>query len=124
MGLAAAAGAAVSGRWRRVAALLGRAHDGAQADLERVLHEADFGPGGAVPLEELKKVARVVRKRHAGGDAPHEILLVLDATVGGNAEAQARAFAAALPLTGLVVTKLDDLELFDPVRYAHRLVSD
>ena len=100
--------------------------------------------------EELKKVVRVVGKRRAG--APHESLLVLDATIGQNAVRQAEAFAAAVPLTGLVITKLDgtakggsvvalrravpvpirflgtgktleDLELFDPVRFAHRLVS-
>ena len=100
--------------------------------------------------EELKKVVRVVGKRQAG--APHESLLVLDATVGQNAVRQAEAFAAAVPLTGLVITKLDgtakggsvdalrravqvpirflgtgetldDLELFDPVEFAHRLVS-
>ena len=55
--------------------------------------------------EELKKIVRVVGKRHAG--APHESLLVLDATVGQNAVRQAEAFAAAVPLTGLVITKLD-----------------
>src|SRR5207237_9337527 len=55
--------------------------------------------------EELKKVVRVVVKRRAG--APHESLLVLDATVGQNAVRQAEAFAAAVPLTGLVITKLD-----------------
>jgi len=101
--------------------------------------------------EELKKVVRVVGKCRAG--APHESLLVLDATVGQNAVRQAEAFAAAVPLTGLVITKLDgtakggsvvalrravpvpirflgtgetldDLELFDPVSFAHRLVSE
>lgn len=102
--------------------------------------------------EELKKVVRVVGKRRPGGGAPHESLLVLDATVGQNAVRQAEVFAAAVPLTGLVITKLDgtakggsvvalrravpvpirflgtgetldDLELFDPVLFAHRLVS-
>jgi fused signal recognition particle receptor len=101
--------------------------------------------------EELKKVVRVVGKRLPG--APHESLLVLDATVGQNAVRQAEAFAAAVPLTGLIITKLDgtakgggvvalrravpvpirylgsgetvdDLEPFDPVTFAHRLVSD
>jgi fused signal recognition particle receptor len=85
--------------------------------------------------------------------APHEVLLVLDATVGQNAVHQAREFAAAVPLTGLVVTKLDgtargggvvalrravpvpvrflgtgeqleDLEVFDAARYARRLVRE
>src|SRR6267142_890974 len=101
-------------------------------------------------LEELKKVVRVVAKQQPG--APHESLLVLDATVGQNAVHQARAFAAAVPLTGLIVTKLDgtakggsvvaleravrvpirflgtgegleDLEVFDPQRFARRLIS-
>jgi len=101
-------------------------------------------------LEELKKVVRVVAKQQPG--APHESLLVLDGTVGQNAVHQARAFAAAVPLSGLVVTKLDgtakggsvvalqravrvpvrflgtgegleDLEVFDAARYAHRIVS-
>jgi fused signal recognition particle receptor len=101
--------------------------------------------------EELKKVVRVVGKRAPG--APHESLLVLDATIGQNAVQQATEFAAAVPLTGLVITKLDgtakggsvvalrravpapirflgdgesleDLEEFDPVKFAHRLVSD
>lgn len=101
-------------------------------------------------MEELKKVARVVAKRRPG--APHESLLVLDGTVGQNAVSQARAFAGAVPLTGLVVTKLDgtarggavvavrravpvpirfigtgegldDLEVFDAASYARRLVT-
>jgi fused signal recognition particle receptor len=56
-------------------------------------------------MEELKKVARVTAKRLPG--APHESLLVLDATIGQNALAQAKTFAEAVPLTGIVVTKLD-----------------
>jgi fused signal recognition particle receptor len=56
-------------------------------------------------MEELRKVARVVAKRLPG--APHESLLVLDGTIGQNAIAQASTFAASVPLTGLVVTKLD-----------------
>jgi fused signal recognition particle receptor len=56
-------------------------------------------------MDELKKVARVVAKRLPG--APHESLLVLDGTIGQNAVQQAKEFAAAVPLTGLVVTKLD-----------------
>ena len=101
-------------------------------------------------LEELKKVVRVVARQQPG--APHESLLVLDATVGQNAVHQARAFAAAVPLTGLIVTKLDgtakggsvvaleravrvpirflgtgeslaDLEVFDAARFARRLIS-
>src|SRR5207247_473789 len=101
-------------------------------------------------VAELKKVVRVVAKQQPG--APHESLLVLDATVGQNAVHQARAFAAAVPLSGLIVTKLDgtakggsvvaleravrvpirflgtgegldDLEVFDAQSYARRLVS-
>ena len=56
-------------------------------------------------MDELRKVARVIAKRLPG--APHESLLVLDGTIGQNAVAQARAFAAAVPVTGLVITKLD-----------------
>ncbi len=56
-------------------------------------------------MEELRKVVRVVAKRLPG--APHESLLVLDGTIGQNAIAQGKAFAASVPLTGLVVTKLD-----------------
>ena len=56
-------------------------------------------------MDELKKVVRVIRKRRP--DAPHETLLVLDGTIGQNAVQQAKTFAAAVPITGLVVTKVD-----------------
>ncbi|MBX3175453.1 MAG: signal recognition particle-docking protein FtsY [Gemmatimonadaceae bacterium] len=56
-------------------------------------------------MDELRKVHRVVAKRLEG--APHEALLVLDGTVGQNAVQQAKQFAEVVPLTGLVVTKLD-----------------
>ena len=56
-------------------------------------------------MDELRKVARVIAKRLPG--APHESLLVLDGTIGQNAVAQARTFAAAVPVTGRVITKLD-----------------
>ena len=56
-------------------------------------------------MEELKKVVRVVRRRRP--DAPHETLLVLDGTIGQNAVVQAQTFAEAVPVTGLVVTKVD-----------------
>jgi fused signal recognition particle receptor len=55
--------------------------------------------------EELKKVVRVVGKKDA--TAPHEVFLVVDATTGGNALQQAREFHKTVPLTGLIVTKLD-----------------
>ncbi len=56
-------------------------------------------------MEELKKIRRVLAKCHEG--APHEILLVLDATTGQNAVAQARQFHTDLEITGLVLAKLD-----------------
>lgn len=56
-------------------------------------------------MDELRKVARVITKRLPG--APHETLLVLDGTIGQNAVQQAREFSSAVPVTGLVVTKLD-----------------
>ena len=56
-------------------------------------------------MDELKKVVRVIARRRP--DAPHETLLVLDGTIGQNAVAQAKTFAAAVPVTGLVVTKVD-----------------
>ncbi len=56
-------------------------------------------------MEELKKVARVIKRRMP--EAPHETLLVLDGTIGQNAVAQAKTFSAAVPVTGIVVTKLD-----------------
>jgi fused signal recognition particle receptor len=56
-------------------------------------------------MDELKKVVRVIGKRLPG--APHETLLVLDGTIGQNAVQQAKMFSAAVPITGLVVTKLD-----------------
>ncbi|MCL6629854.1 MAG: signal recognition particle-docking protein FtsY, partial [Armatimonadetes bacterium] len=56
-------------------------------------------------MEELKKIGRVV-ERELGRPAD-EVLLVLDATTGQNAISQAREFKAAVPLTGIVLTKLD-----------------
>jgi len=56
-------------------------------------------------MEEMKKMRRVLQKRLP--DAPHEVLLVLDATTGANALNQAREFHHTLGVTGLVVTKLD-----------------
>jgi len=102
-------------------------------------------------MEELRKVARVAGRALPG--APHATLLVLDATTGQNALQQARIFADAVPLTGLVVTKLDgtarggvvlavaeamhlpvvyvgvgesadDLRPFDPEAYAEALVPE
>ena len=56
-------------------------------------------------MEELQKVERVIRKKLEG--APHESLIVLDATVGQNARAQVEAFSKAIPLSGIVLAKLD-----------------
>jgi fused signal recognition particle receptor len=102
-------------------------------------------------MEEVKKIHRVLARKRSG--APHETLLVLDATIGQNAVAQGKAFAAAVPLTGLVLTKLDgtarggsvvalrrelkvpirflgtgeelgDLEPFDAAAFVERLLAD
>jgi len=56
-------------------------------------------------MAELQKVKRTLTKLDL--DAPHETLLVVDATTGGNALSQAREFHSALTLTGVIVTKLD-----------------
>ncbi len=102
-------------------------------------------------MAELQKVHRVMDKKLAG--APHETLLVLDATTGMNALNQAREFHKMVKLTGLVITKLDgtskggmvvaiqrelglpikfiglgekadDLQAFDPKQFAEALFSD
>ncbi len=56
-------------------------------------------------MEELSKIDRVVRRRIEG--APHETLMVLDATVGQNAMRQVEAFSQALELTGIILAKMD-----------------
>ncbi|MEO7362988.1 MAG: signal recognition particle-docking protein FtsY [Gemmatimonadaceae bacterium] len=56
-------------------------------------------------MTELRNVNRVITKRMP--TAPHEVLLVLDGTIGQNALAQARNFTKVVPITGLVITKLD-----------------
>jgi len=56
-------------------------------------------------MRELEKIYQVCQKKTAG--APHEVLLVVDATIGQNALDQARSFNAITPLTGIVLTKLD-----------------
>ncbi|HET7852835.1 MAG TPA: signal recognition particle-docking protein FtsY [Candidatus Methylomirabilis sp.] len=77
-------------------------------------------------MEELKKIQRIVAKNLPG--APHETLLMLDATTGLNAAVQAREFHQAIGITGLIITKLDGTakggavvgivaELQIPVRY-------
>ncbi len=56
-------------------------------------------------MEELRKIERTLGKKDA--TAPHEVLLVVDATTGSNALQQTREFHKAVPLTGVIVTKLD-----------------
>jgi len=56
-------------------------------------------------MAELQKIARVIKKLDPS--APHAVLLVLDATTGQNALSQVEAFSAVVPVTGLVMTKLD-----------------
>ena len=56
-------------------------------------------------MEEMKKIERVIRREIP--EAPQEILLVIDGNTGQNGISQAKEFASAVPLTGLVVTKLD-----------------
>jgi fused signal recognition particle receptor len=101
-------------------------------------------------MTELAKVARVIARKIDG--APHETLIVLDATVGQNAVAQVKTFQQALPLTGIVLAKLDssarggivvslkqefdlpvkligtgegldDIEPFDPARFASAVLA-
>ena len=56
-------------------------------------------------MDELSKIGRVMERAHTG--APHEVLLVVDGTVGQNALMQAKVFNDTVPITGVVVTKLD-----------------
>jgi fused signal recognition particle receptor len=56
-------------------------------------------------MDELSKIARVIKR--IDGEAPHEVLLVLDASLGQNAVRQAEQFSQVIGVTGLVVTKLD-----------------
>ncbi|HEX6105339.1 MAG TPA: signal recognition particle-docking protein FtsY [Gemmatimonadales bacterium] len=102
-------------------------------------------------MDELRKLVRVVARRLPG--APHETLLVLDGTVGQNAVQQGRLFGQAVTPTGIIVTKLDgsarggavtalrrelnlpirflgvgesvdDLQTFDPQRFAQHLLAE
>ena len=96
----AAAGAdPASIAWAAIDAAVARHVDVAIIDTAGRLHTSD------ALMDELRKVARVIAKRLPG--APHESLLVLDATIGQNAIAQARVFSASVPVTGLVLNKLD-----------------
>jgi fused signal recognition particle receptor len=102
-------------------------------------------------VEELKKIRRVITREQP--DAPHETLLVMDATTGQNALQQARVFKEAADITGIVLTKLDgtakggviisiqeelavpvkyigigeeieDLQVFDPASFARALLEN
>lgn len=128
-----------------IAAAKARGIDVVLVDTAGRLHTQDDLMG------ELAKIARVISRQRPG--APHESLLVLDGTVGQNAAQQGKQFAGAVPLTGLIVTKLDgtarggaviglrealqvpirflgvgegleDLEPFDPRAFAERIVGE
>jgi fused signal recognition particle receptor len=86
------------------------AHDAVTAALARKVDFLFIDTAGRLHtkhnlMQELQKLHRVIGKQVPG--APHEVLLVLDATTGMNALNQAREFHKAVPLTGLIVTKLD-----------------
>ena len=86
------------------------AHDAVTAALARKADYLFIDTAGRLHtkhnlMQELQKLHRVIGKQVPG--APHEVLLVLDATTGMNALNQAREFHKAVPLTGLIVTKLD-----------------
>jgi fused signal recognition particle receptor len=84
--------------------------DALQAAQARAVDLVIVDTAGRLPtqlhlMEELKKVQRVIAR--VMPDAPHEVMLVLDANTGQNAVSQVKAFDDALGLTGLTVTKLD-----------------
>jgi fused signal recognition particle receptor len=86
------------------------AHDAVTAALARKADYLFIDTAGRLHtkhnlMQELHKLHRVIGKQLAG--APHEVLLVLDGSTGMNALNQAREFNKAVPLTGLIVTKLD-----------------
>ena len=86
------------------------AHDAVVAAQARKAHYLFIDTAGRLHtkqnlMQELQKVHRVIGKQLPG--APHEVLLVLDATTGMNSLNQAREFHKTVPLTGLIVTKLD-----------------
>ncbi len=84
--------------------------DGAKAALSRRVDVVIVDTAGRLQtkvnlMEELKKLARILGRQAEG--APHEVLLVLDGTTGQNALSQAKLFSEAVPVTGIVLTKLD-----------------
>ncbi len=82
-----------------VAAAQSRGRDVVIVDTAGRLHTQDH------LMEELRKIHRVIGQRLEG--APHEVLLTIDATTGQNGLQQARLFAEAVDVTGIVLTKLD-----------------
>ncbi len=132
------------------------AHDAVAAAQARGVHFLFVDTAGRLHtkhnlMQELQKLHRVMGKQLPG--APHEVLLVLDATTGMNALNQAREFHKAVPLSGLAVTKLDgtskggmvvaiqrelglpikfvglgeqadDLQTFDPKQFSRALFED
>lgn len=86
------------------------AFDGVKAAMARGVDVVIIDTAGrlhtkAPLMEELKKVHRVIARELP--DAPHEVLLVLDASTGQNALNQARAFRDIFPLTGIILAKMD-----------------
>jgi fused signal recognition particle receptor len=86
------------------------AYDATDAAVARAVNNVLIDTAGRLHnkvnlMEEMKKIQRVIRKRIP--DAPHEVLLVLDATTGQNGLEQARQFTQALTVTGIILTKLD-----------------
>ena len=86
------------------------AYDGVEAGMARSVDVVLVDTAGRLHtkvnlMEELTKIKRIIGKKLPG--APHEILLVLDATTGQNALSQAKLFHEALDVTGLAMTKLD-----------------
>lgn len=86
------------------------AYDGLEAALARGADNLIVDTAGRLQtklnlMEELKKIRRVLERKLPG--APHEVLLVLDASTGQNAVNQAREFGLALGVTGLILTKVD-----------------
>ena len=86
------------------------AYDGVEAALARDADVLFVDTAGRLHtkvnlMEELKKIKRALAKKIP--EAPHEIILVLDATTGQNALSQAEMFHTALGITGIAITKLD-----------------
>ena len=84
--------------------------DAVQAARARGIHVVLADTAGRLPtqmhlMDEIAKIRRVIAKAEA--TAPHEVLLVLDGTIGQNAIAQVKAFDKAIGVSGLVITKLD-----------------